>query len=284
MTAPAVVRRLEHGTPAAAKPPASDGRPPNRRHRGDHPVSVEHRRAGSSVSVERRWAIGACLAARDQLPVLRRVAPLAAVWLTAVAATAGLAPHLAVRGVEPDVLLVTAVAVAVGRGARAGAAFGFAAGLGADLFLATPLGTSALAYTLVGHVVGRSRRPRPPASAALCSPTSTCFACRTGRRHVAAAGGVRSAAAALYNAPPVRRRRRSAAHRAALRRSMTLAFLAVVAGRVGAGMVATALGGIPLPTTAALLHIVGAAILSAPLGIPSVAASRRLGHVRGARR
>jgi rod shape-determining protein MreD len=156
--------------------------------------------------------------------------------MTVVAAHAGLAPHLAVRGLQPDLLLVAVAAVAAGRGARAGAAFGFAAGLGADLFVATPLGTSALAYTLVGHLVGRSSQRRPPGNAA------------------------------------------------ALRRSVTLAFLAVATGRVGTAVVATALGGIPFPRTAGLLHILGVALLSAPLGIPAVAAGRRFGRARGLRR
>jgi rod shape-determining protein MreD len=152
-----------------------------------------------------------------------------------MAAYAGLSPHLAVRGLQPDLLLVAVAAVAAGRGARAGAAFGFAAGLGADLFLATPLATSALAYTLVGHVVGRLSR-------------------------------------------------RTVIRRAALRRSVTLAFLAVAAGRAGTAVVATALGGIPFPTTAGLLHIVGVAVVSAPLGIPAVAAGRRFGRDTGSLR
>lgn len=79
----------------------------------------------------------------------------AALLGTGLVVHAALAPHVAIRGMAPDVLLVALVAVAAVRGERAGAAFGFATGLGADLFLATPLGTSALAYTLLGHVVGR---------------------------------------------------------------------------------------------------------------------------------
>ena len=194
----------------------------------------------TAPAVLRRWGAverhrgeaGARRIAREQLALLRKGAPLAAVLVTAVAAHAGLAPHLAVLGLEPDVLLVAVVAVAAGRGARGGAAFGFAAGLGADLFLATPLGTSALAYTLVGHVVGRSSRPR----------------------------------------------------RAALRRSVTLAFVAVATGRAGTAVLSTALGAVPFPKMAELLHIVGVAALSAPLGIPAMAAARRFGRDTGARR
>jgi rod shape-determining protein MreD len=111
----------------------------------------------------RRWrepaggaAVGAVV--QDQVRRVRRLVPLGAVWLTALVADVGVAPHLAVGGAAPDLLLLSVVAVAARRGARAGAAFGFAAGLGADLFVATPLGTSALVFTLVGHVLGRSGR------------------------------------------------------------------------------------------------------------------------------
>jgi len=223
------------------------------------------------------------LPAVRELAVPRRAAPLSAALVTAVAAHAGLAPHLALRGLAPDVLLVAVAAVAAGRGARAGAAFGFAAGVGADLFLATPLGTSAVAYTIVGHAVGRSNRPRPPASAAaLCSPTSTCFACRTGRRH--AAGPDDAPSPGGQASRPARHRRRAMIRRATLRRSLALAFFAVAAGRAGTAMVATALGGIPFPKAGGLLHIFGVALLSAPLGIPAVAAGRRVGPDIGARR
>jgi rod shape-determining protein MreD len=115
----------------------------------------------TAPAVARRWrepprcsAVEAAI--RTHAVALRRRAPLAALLATGLAVHAGAAPHLAVRGLAPDALLVAVVAVAAGRGERAGAAFGFAAGLGTDLFLATPLGTAALAYTLVGHLLGRS--------------------------------------------------------------------------------------------------------------------------------
>ena len=253
MTAPAIARRWGPG----------------------HPASSERRASEGEAKVGR--------AARD-MAVLRRGAPLAAVALTCLAAQAGLAPHLAARGVEPDLLLVAVVAVAAQRGARAGAAFGFAAGLGADLFLATPLGTSALAYTLVGHFFGRSNPPRPPVSAAaLCTPTSTCFSCRTGRRHIAGRHDD-APSAGVTASRPARRHRRIMIRRAALRRSLALTGMAVAAGRIGTAMVATALGSVPLPTAAGLFHIVGVAVLSAPLGIPALAAGRRFGRGSGAHR
>jgi hypothetical protein len=213
----------------------------------------------TAPAIARRWELrghaGPRLAVKDQLALLRRAAPLAALWVTALAAHAGLVPHLAIRGVAPDLLLVAVVAVARGGGARAGAAFGFAAGLGADLFLATPLGTSALACTLVGHAVGGLGSPRPPAPFA---------------------GGTSSR--------PARRLRRAMIRRAAVRRSVLLTGTAVAAGQLGTAMVATALGGLPFPRTAGLLHIAGVAVLSAPLGIPALAAARRFGRRTEARR
>jgi rod shape-determining protein MreD len=63
-------------------------------------------------------------------------------------------PHLRILGVVPDLGLVLAVAVAYRYGPEAGALVGFAAGLGYDLFLETPLGMSALAYALTAYAVG----------------------------------------------------------------------------------------------------------------------------------
>jgi hypothetical protein len=207
----------------------------------------------TAPAVARRWrqpARGSVVeaAVREHVVPLRRRAPLAALLATGLVVHAAVAPHLALPEVAPDVLLVAVVAVAAVRGERAGAAFGFAAGLGADLFLATPLGTSALASTLLGHVVGRSSRP----------PSST--------------------------ARPTRLGRRAAVRRADLPRSIVLAFLGVAAGRLATAGVATALGGLPFPETGGLLRMAGAAALSAPLGPPTAALVRRLGRPAGVRR
>lgn len=60
-----------------------------------------------------------------------------------------------VAGVVPDAMVLLAAAAAVVGGPAAGAATGFAAGLGIDLFLpSTPLGLSALVFTLVGYATG----------------------------------------------------------------------------------------------------------------------------------
>ncbi len=63
-------------------------------------------------------------------------------------------PHLRIAGVAPEIGLVATVAVAFTAGPEAGAVFGFAAGLALDLFLSTPLGLSALAWSVTGYGVG----------------------------------------------------------------------------------------------------------------------------------
>ncbi len=61
---------------------------------------------------------------------------------------------LRVFGVMPDLGLVLTVAVAFYLGPERGAAFGFLTGLAVDVFLSTPLGVSALSFSLVGYGVG----------------------------------------------------------------------------------------------------------------------------------
>lgn len=60
------------------------------------------------------------------------------------------------EGARPDVMVLVAVAAGFVAGPERGAIVGFAAGLSIDLMLATPLGLSALVYTLVGYLVGRT--------------------------------------------------------------------------------------------------------------------------------
>lgn len=71
-----------------------------------------------------------------------------------VVAQVALFPHLRIDGVAPDLGLVTAIAVAYREGPNAGALVGFTGGLLLDLFLRTPLGLSALAWSITGYAVG----------------------------------------------------------------------------------------------------------------------------------
>lgn len=67
-------------------------------------------------------------------------------------------PALTFAGVLPDVVLVSAIAVAYRTGPETGALYGFGAGLFLDLFLSTPMGTSALAFAIMGFAVGTLQR------------------------------------------------------------------------------------------------------------------------------
>jgi rod shape-determining protein MreD len=63
-------------------------------------------------------------------------------------------PQLRVFDVAADVMILVAIAAGVVAGPERGATMGFVAGLLADLLLQTPLGLSALTYSLVGWWVG----------------------------------------------------------------------------------------------------------------------------------
>jgi len=62
--------------------------------------------------------------------------------------------HLRIFGAVPDLCLVATVAIAYEEGPQTGAVFGFASGLVADLFLASPAGLSALANACTGYGIG----------------------------------------------------------------------------------------------------------------------------------
>ena len=62
--------------------------------------------------------------------------------------------RLRLFGVMPDFMLLVAVAGGITAGPTRGAALGFSSGMLIDLFLPTPLGLSALVFTLVGYGVG----------------------------------------------------------------------------------------------------------------------------------
>jgi len=158
----------------------------------------------------------------------------------------------------------------------------FAAGLGADVFLATPLGTSALAFTVVGHLVGEVMGRRATgAGAAVCTPASPCFACRIRR-----SGAVRHPERSRPQGTRPERRR-TERRRAAVRRAAVLTAAGVGGGRLALVLASTALGGVPFPGGGGLLRVAGVAIVSAPLGPPAFAAARRrpaAAHPNGGRR
>jgi rod shape-determining protein MreD len=85
---------------------------------------------------------------------------LGAVLVCGVLAQALVAPRLALPGAAPDLLLVATVAVAAAVPSRGAVIFGFAAGLAADLFLLTPLGLSAAAFTALARAGAAFPAPR----------------------------------------------------------------------------------------------------------------------------
>jgi rod shape-determining protein MreD len=85
---------------------------------------------------------------------VRRTLPLALLAITTVVVQVAFMPHLRLLGVVPDLGLVLAIAVAYHDDAETAAIIGFATGLGFDLFLRTPVGASALAYSVMGYLTG----------------------------------------------------------------------------------------------------------------------------------
>lgn len=57
-------------------------------------------------------------------------------------------------GVMPDLMLLVTIAGGIVGGPARGAVIGFGSGMAIDVFLATPLGLSALVFSIVGYSVG----------------------------------------------------------------------------------------------------------------------------------
>jgi rod shape-determining protein MreD len=79
---------------------------------------------------------------------------LAAVVLVGLVLQVSLFARFSYDGARPDVMILLALAGGFVMGSERGAVVGFAAGLAFDVVLTTPLGLSALVYTLVGYGVG----------------------------------------------------------------------------------------------------------------------------------
>jgi rod shape-determining protein MreD len=81
-----------------------------------------------------------------------RIAPI--IFVTAVLQVSAIA-GMRMLGAEPDLVLVTVVAVGLVAGSIAGAAAGFAAGLLVDVMTLGVLGTTAIVLTAAGFWAGR---------------------------------------------------------------------------------------------------------------------------------
>ena len=75
-------------------------------------------------------------------------------FITALLVQTTVLSRVRVFDVMPDFMLLVAVAGGITAGPTRGAALGFVSGMLIDLFLPTPLGLSALVFTLVGYWVG----------------------------------------------------------------------------------------------------------------------------------
>lgn len=78
----------------------------------------------------------------------------AAVVLAALVLQVCFFARLSFEGARPDVMILLAVIAGYLLGPERGAIVGFASGLAFDIVLTTPLGLSALVYSLVGYAVG----------------------------------------------------------------------------------------------------------------------------------
>lgn len=83
---------------------------------------------------------------------------LALVVLGALVLQVCLLARFSFDGARVDVLVLVVIAVGFLAGPERGAQVGFGAGLAFDIVLATPLGLSALIYTIVGFAVGTMSR------------------------------------------------------------------------------------------------------------------------------
>lgn len=87
-------------------------------------------------------------------------AGVSALLLGGILAQGLVATRLGPPGAAPDLLLLATAVVAAARPVATAVTFGFAAGLAADLFLVTPFGLSAVAYTVVGRAGATFPAPR----------------------------------------------------------------------------------------------------------------------------
>lgn len=87
--------------------------------------------------------------------MVRPLVRLALVIVVALLLQLSLISQMHVLTATGDVLLLLAIAAGIAAGPEWGALTGFIAGLAFDLVLQTPFGLSALAYCIVGYVVGR---------------------------------------------------------------------------------------------------------------------------------
>jgi rod shape-determining protein MreD len=85
---------------------------------------------------------------------MKRRILLTALVVTSIVLQAGVLPEMRLLGVVPDLGAVLAVSVAFHEGGDSAALVGFAAGVGFDLFVESPLGLWGLSYAIAGWAIG----------------------------------------------------------------------------------------------------------------------------------
>ncbi len=89
---------------------------------------------------------------------MRRFLQTTLAWvLLAVVGESVIGPAISIRGVAPDFTIIAVVLLAMAQGPRAGTLGGFCLGLVQDLAAPTALGLHALAKSLLGFLIGRTR-------------------------------------------------------------------------------------------------------------------------------
>lgn len=97
--------------------------------------------------------------------MIARTTVLGLLLVTAAVIQTALLPFLPVSGIEPNLLLLVVLGVALHDGVQPGVRVGFLAGLLIDLLVAqAPVGSATLVFTAVGGVVGTARPYLAPAS------------------------------------------------------------------------------------------------------------------------
>lgn len=97
--------------------------------------------------------------------MIARTFAMGLLLVTAAVVQTALLPFLPITGIEPNLLLLIVLGIALHDGVQPGVRVGFLAGLLLDLLAAqAPIGSATLVFTAVGGIVGTARPYLAPAS------------------------------------------------------------------------------------------------------------------------
>jgi rod shape-determining protein MreD len=89
--------------------------------------------------------------------VIRRALVLAVVIVTALLLQSTVFAQIKLLGVEPELMYLLTIVIAILEGPQEGAIVGFAGGMAQDFLLNSPKGITALTLTLLGYAMGLAR-------------------------------------------------------------------------------------------------------------------------------